>query len=175
MRQSPLLVALTASALLVAGCGIDDPYQGSTPPASTPAVTQTTPAPETSSAPTATSADAREVEPDLSPARATARRDALLVARRFLAGYLPYSYGRRRAGAIGGATAQLRRELASSPPRVSRGLSRGARPRVRRLRATGVGADRVFVFAQIAERRSSYATSLTILRRHRRWLVSEVR
>jgi hypothetical protein len=177
VRRAPLLVALTTSALVVAGCGIDDPYQGDAATTSTTQTTtvidrrstySTTPAP-------LTSADAREVQPDLSPAQASARRDAESVARRFLAGYLPYSYGRRPGSAIRAATPALRRDLARNPPRVSAARARGARPRVEQLRATGGTSERVFVLAQISDRRSRYATSLTVVWRHGGWLVSEVR
>jgi hypothetical protein len=177
VRRVPLLVALTTSALVIAGCGIDDPYQDDTATTSTTqtmtvidrrSTYSTTPAPPASP-------DAREVQPDVSPAQAGARREAELVARRFLAGYLPYSYGQRPASAISGATTALRRDLARNPPRVSAARARGARPRVDQLRVTGGTAERVFVLAQISDRQSSYATSLTVVQRHRDWLVSEVR
>jgi hypothetical protein len=180
VRRFPL-AALTTSALLAIGCGIDDPYQDDAQRTATTTTAATVVdrrgARAPTSAPTRTSsADAHEAQPNaLSPAQATAHRSAERVARRCLAGYLPYSYGRRRAATIDGATTELRHELARNPPRVRPGLTRAARPRVRRVRVTGVSTDRAFVFAQITDRRSRYATSLTVVQRRGRWLVSEVR
>jgi hypothetical protein len=124
--------------------------------------------------PTTTAADAQEVEPALSPAQAQARHCVERAARRFLAGYLPYSYGRAPARSIRGATPALRRELATNPPRVAAVGTRSARPRVRELRVSGLNGSRAYVLAQVDDGSRTYATSLTIQRRGGRWLVAEV-
>src|SRR4051812_13819180 len=50
--------------------------------------------------------------------RGARERAALAAARRFLAGYLPYSYGQAPAGWLQGAAAPLVRALRRQPPRV---------------------------------------------------------
>lgn len=167
-----MLLAAVLSSCAIAGCGVNDPYQGRTSPAVT---TATAPASDASPT-TSPSADANEAAPALSPLQRDAKDRAERAARAFLRTYLPYSYAQQPASAIRAATASLRRELARQPPRVSPALSASARPRVQSLRASGVTRTRVYFLAQIDDGQSNtiYATTLTVQRRDSRWLVSEV-
>ncbi len=170
MRRVALLAAVIASSAMSAGCGITDPYQATGTTSTTPTATS---AARTSTSPPAAN-DAEEAAPSLSAVQRDAQRRAKRAARAFLTGYLPYSYGQRPDPAIRGATPALRRELIGHRPRVSAQLTNSARPRVRRLRATGLTRNRVYLLAQIDDRQSGYATTLTVQRRGARWLVSEV-
>jgi len=162
MRARPHLVALVAAAALAStSCGVHDPYQPSAPP-TTPAQAQASP-------------DADEVTPHLSPAQRDAQHLVERVARGFLAGYLPYSYGQASARRIRAATPALRHDLETDPPRVSATVTHTARPRVLQLHTSGLDDPRAYVPAQIDDGSRTYATSLTIERRGRRWLVAAVR
>jgi hypothetical protein len=103
-------------------------------------------------------------------------RAASAAARRFLAGYLPYSYGRRDARAISSATPALRSTLARQAPRVPPALAAKARPRlVGRPQVSGISGGRVILLARIDDGQSRYAALLTVQRRGRQWAVSQVR
>jgi hypothetical protein len=103
-------------------------------------------------------------------------REASEAARRFLAGYLPYSYGRRPASSISSVTADLRRELVRHTPRVPPALAAKARPRLEgKPRLSGIAADQVILLARIDDGQSRYAALLTVQRRGHRWAVSQVR
>jgi hypothetical protein len=78
-----------------------------------------------------------EAEEPPPPSRTNVRQ-AKRVARRFLAGYLPYAYGRGSARAIEGASAELRDRLAAEHPRVP-AAQRRRRPRVVLLQTEGRG------------------------------------
>jgi hypothetical protein len=109
------------------------------------------PAPRPAPTPTDRSFDPPEPEP--------APRDVAQVkraARRFLAGYLPYSYGRGDAADIEAVAPELRRQLASERPRVPRSVAR-RRPRVVLLQAEGAG-----VTALVSDGRRRYAVELTV-------------
>src|SRR4051812_19057080 len=109
-RLAPVLVlvalaamAAIAMAAVIIRSGDDDPgartaarAQPTVPPARAPR--------EPQSAPTA--------------GRSAAEAAALTAARRFLKGYLPYSYGRGRASRIEAAASPLAATLQRSPPRV---------------------------------------------------------
>jgi hypothetical protein len=95
------------------------------------------------------------------------------VARRFLAGYLPYSYGRRRPAGIAAATGRLRRRLAAQRPRVP------ARERRRHARLVLVQSDTVthrhaVLLALIGDGARRYTLRLELDRQPRRgWLVTD--
>lgn len=91
----------------------------------------------------------------------------LRAARRFLAGYLPYSRG--RPGPLPGATAALRAELRRGPP----GGLRGARPRVASLDLVRREASRAVVIALIDGGAAPYQLPLE-LRRSRGWRVAAI-
>jgi hypothetical protein len=164
MRSHLPLVALAAAAL-IAGCGIDDPYQ---PNGAITAATTAGPG----AAPV--SPDASESKPSQNPAQRDAQRRAKHTARAFLAGYLPYSYGRATACEIRAATPALRRELATHPPRVSAAARQAARPRVRQLRVSGLDGPRAYLLAQIEDGPRTYPTSLSLQCHGHRWLVATV-
>jgi hypothetical protein len=103
-------------------------------------------------------------------------REASTAARQFLAGYLPYSYGRRDARAIRSISPTLRNELAQHAPRVPPALAAKARPRLRGdLRFSGTTDGRVILLARIDDGQSRYVALLTVQRRGRQWAVSQVR
>ena len=180
------LVALTAGAALLAGCGLSDPYA---PTTSAPSSTSTSPPTRTAqaTAPAVATTPAPQPRrpagagPALSPSQAATRRAATRAARTFLRGYLPYSYGQHSPPAIHAASPALRRELAVSPPRVPAVLRRNARPRVTQIELVEIVGNRVFLSAQVDERRRDrphaprYALSLTVVDRGGRWVVTEVR
>jgi hypothetical protein len=102
-------------------------------------------------------------------------RQASSAARRFLEGYLPYSYGRRNARTIASVTPALRSELARQAPRVPPALAEKARPRVEGLKPSGFAPGRVILLARINDGQSRYVALLTVQRRGNRWAVSQVR
>ena len=75
---------------------------------------------------------------------AAAMRDARRVAERFLAGYLPFAYGRRSAFAVGDVTPALRRQLRRERAQLTP-VERRRRPRVVSLQT--VGTTPAFVVA----------------------------
>jgi len=165
VRSRLSLVALSAAAALITGCGIDDPYQ---PNATTSTATTASP----TTAPL--SPDEGEVKPGLSPSERHGQRRAERAARAFVAGYLPYSYGLAPARRIRAATPALHRELAANPPRVSALAVHTARPRVRQLRVSGLNGSRAYVLVQVEDGSRTYPASLTLERRGSRWLVAAV-
>jgi hypothetical protein len=176
-RLTAAVIAL-ASAAGIAGCG-DEYSRGagvysstSTAPAAGDATT-TTPGPplqSTDSGGTESSERGRT-----SPTQRRAVRGASRAARGFLAGYLPYSYGRRKARAISNVTPTLRSQLARQQPRVPPALAEKARPRLRGLELSGVAGGRVILLARIDDGQSRYAALLTVQRRGTSWAVSQVR
>ena len=70
------------------------------------------------------------------------------VARGFLEGYLAYIYGHATARRIHAATGELKRSLATHPPRVSLDI-RARHPRILTLHATASEAGQVTVTALI--------------------------
>jgi hypothetical protein len=114
--------------------------------------------PEPSTAPRPSPPPAEDGRPPAAPG--VSRRDvvrAKRAARRFLAGYLAYSYGRGRASEIENAGADLRRRLSRDPPRVPRREAR-RRPRVVLLHADGVG--RMLALVSDGARRYTVALEL---------------
>jgi hypothetical protein len=102
-------------------------------------------------------------------------RAASSAAREFLGGYLPYSYGRRKAQSIRSTTPALRSTLARQAPRVPPALAEKARPRVTGLKLSGFASGRVILLAHIDDGQSRYVALLTVQRRGTRWVVSQVR
>jgi hypothetical protein len=111
----------------------------------------------------------------ISAAQRRAVRDASTAARGFLAGYLPYSYGRRAARTIRRVTPALRRELERQTPRVPPALAEKARPRLTGLTLSGIAGRRVILLARIDDGQSRYAALVTVQQQGRRWAVSQVR
>ena len=145
-----LLVAV-ACALLLAGCGLQDPYS-----AAKPAATQVVQAQQ------AGGVSARPVGP--APA-----------ARSFLHGYLPYLYGLGAARAIASATPQLRRALAAQPMSRDDGAS-PSHPRVEALRVLAEQRATARVRAVVSDESGVYyAIDLALARDRRGWRVAAVR
>jgi hypothetical protein len=93
--------------------------------------------------------------------------------RAFLAGYLPYTYGRRRASAITYATAELRRALGSRRPRVP-AAERRRRVEVEALTVQGASPRRVGMLALVDDGRRRYSVELALARYPSGWKVTEV-
>jgi hypothetical protein len=81
------------------------------------------------------------------PVPTAAMRDARRVAERFLAGYLPFAYGRGSALAVGDVTPALRRQLLRARAQLTP-VERRRRPRV--LSVQTVGTTPTFVVATAA-------------------------
>jgi hypothetical protein len=130
------------------------------------------PAPSTSSpSPTQGEREAKS-PPAVAPRRA---RAATAGARAFLAGYLPYSYGRSEARGIRAAARRLLRELEASPPRVPATVAR-ARPRLISVRAAAAtGELDIDVLAVVDDGQRRYSIPLVVRDAGRRWIVTAVR
>jgi hypothetical protein len=168
-RARLFLVAVVAIALgAVALALMDDPGTGQPGPASgRPAASSATAEPVAS-----LELPSEEGEP---PAAAESTRAdveaARTVARRFLAGYLPFSYGQAGTHAIEDASDELRRRLAAEPPRVPVS-ERRRRPRVLLVQANGVGEVRAAVVALIADGARRYTVPVELERRSSGWIVT---
>ena len=178
-RRLTVAAIVLASAAGVGACGDEytkgaGVYSDTTTTAVQTGTTSTAPAPPVQT----TDSGGTEIPETgrLSPAQRSAVRAAKAAARQFLAGYLPYSYGRRDADSIRSVTPALRRTLARNAPRVPPELAAKARPRVKALGVSGVTDDRqVILMAQVDDGQSSYVALLTLERQGRRWTVSQVR
>jgi hypothetical protein len=177
-RGLTVVVIALAGAAGIGGCGDEysrgaGVYSATTTTATGTTTSATTPAPlqTTDSGGTESSETKRP-----SAAQRQAVREASAAARRFLEGYLPYSYGRRKADAISSATPALRSTLARNAPRVPPALAAKARPRlVGRPQVSGISGGRVILMARIDDGQSRYVALLTVQRRGSQWLVSQVR
>ena len=99
-------------------------------------------------------------------------RAAKRTARRFLTGYLPYSYGRGPASAVGtAATPELRAELAATPPRASARVRR-LEPRVGSVQVEAMTSRSVAVAAFVEDGERSYSIALGLERGASGWQVS---
>jgi hypothetical protein len=106
--------------------------------------------------------------PDLNP------RSAVTVARRFLAGYLAYAYGRAAAASVPDAARALISSLEHHPPRVT--AARQARlPRVEQLDVTLTQPGQPAVNAALNDGGIvNYTLELLLAQLHGRLLVSAV-
>lgn len=110
------------------------------------------------------------------PGAAASRADvaqAKRAARRFLAGYLPYTYGQRAAQEIEDVDPHLRRRLARDRPRVPP-RERRRRPRLELLHADGAGRDRARMVALVSDGRRRYTVDLELARTSSGWRVAAV-
>jgi hypothetical protein len=175
-RLTAVAIAL-ASAAGITACG--DEYNRGAGVYSNPTTmtipTTTTPAP---GAPLQTTDSGGTESSERGQISARQQRDvqaAKNAARQFLAGYLPYSYGRSDAEAIRSASPALRRVLARQAPRVPPALAAKARPRLKGLTYSGIDAQRVMLLARIDDGQSRYVALLTVRRQGNQWTVSQVR
>jgi hypothetical protein len=95
------------------------------------------------------------------------------AGRRFLAGYLPYSYGRRDARRIHAAGGRLRARLRRERPRVPPEV-RGRRPQLVLLHAHGVSRENGELVALISDGAHSYSVRLELERAPAGWRVVDV-
>lgn len=95
------------------------------------------------------------------------------AARRFLAGYLAYTDGRRPARRIASASVALRRSLAAHPPRVP-ARERHRRPRVVLMQSHGVGRVRAELVALVRDGARRYTVPLKLTRGRSSWKVTAV-
>jgi hypothetical protein len=124
---------------------------------------------------TATQAPLRATPTPTSPRHVTVAdvQGAKRIARRFLTGYLAYTYGRGHARAIPETTAGLRRALADQPPRVRR-RDRRRRSHVELLQADALAANQIDLVALVDDRKRRYQVRLRLEPRDGRWLVTDV-
>ena len=113
-----------------------------------------------------------------SPATATpASRDgveaAKRAARRFLADYLPYTYGHRPARGIRAATPRLRRRLATERRRVPPAMRR-RHPRVLLVQAEDVSRTHAAITALVGDGGHGYTVELELHRARPGWTVTNV-
>ena len=144
------------------------------PPASAPAPARTpTPAPAATPTPPAVRERPSE-EGDVTAAVSRPHvHAAKRAAGRFLAGYLPYSYGQRRARAITAASPKLQRRLARERPRVPvRERVRHARAML--LQADGVDGARAGMVALVSDGARTYTVALELRRGRAGWRVTRV-
>jgi hypothetical protein len=95
------------------------------------------------------------------------------AARRFLARYLPYEYGRGPARRIRPATGELRRRFALQQPRVP-ARERRRTPRLVLLQSNTVGHHRAALTALIDDARRRYTVGLELMRAAAGWQVARV-
>jgi hypothetical protein len=157
------LTIVATGAVIMLATSADPPPRARNPVATTPA-------------PTADPSPSIPAAPPPTPPKVTAAeiRQAKRAARRFLAGYLAYTYGRRRARTIRAATAELRRTLARQPPRVRRARDRRRRARVELIHTDEVATRGIGVIALVADRARRYSVHVALERRGDRWLIARV-
>jgi hypothetical protein len=109
-------------------------------------------------------------ESDVQPAVGDVRRSKQ-AARRFLAGYLPFTYGHGNAAAIAAATPELRAELARQRPRVPV-AERRRHPRLELLQTNGVSRERATLAALVHDGHRRYTVRLELASTARGWLVT---
>lgn len=173
----PVVALLAVAAVTAAGCG--EAYERGDAGVFTLPARTTVPA----TAPSADAAGSQRTDasgtesaeaPPATPAQQRAAAAASRVARTFLRGYLPYSYGQAPAAAIHAAAASLRAELAARPPRVPAAIARRARPRLTRLQLSSAQATAVYLLAHIDDGAAAYVALLTVKRAGARWIVTGV-
>ena len=108
------------------------------------------------------------------PVSTAAMLQARRVAERFLAGYLPFAYGRGSALAIRGITPALRRQLLRQRAQLTP-VERRRRPRVVSLQTIGTTPTFVVATAVIDDGGvATYRLRFTLELRAGRWAVSSV-
>jgi hypothetical protein len=175
-RLTAVAIAL-ASAAGIGACG-DEYTRGAGVYSNTTTTTVPTTTTPTPGAPLQTTDSGGTESSERGQISASKERDvraAMSAARQFLAGYLPYSYGKRDAGSIRSVAPALRSVLARQAPRVPPALAAKARPRLTSLKYSGIDGQRVILLAHIDDGQSRYVALLTVLRRDNQWAVSQVR
>ena len=93
------------------------------------------------------------------------------AARRFLVGYLAFTYGTGQAARIRSATSELRAELARHRPRVP-ASERRRRPRLVLLQSNGVSRERADLVALVRDGKRRYSVRLQLSNTASGWLVT---
>ena len=108
--------------------------------------------------------------------RTTAERiaEAKRIARRFLTGYLAYSYGQGPASRIRALAPALERSLAQNPPRVP-DRERAREPRVKLIQTNGVSPAAASLLALVDDGARSYTLALSLEHGAAGWTVTDVR
>jgi hypothetical protein len=168
LRPRARRVAVVVVALLVLGAAAAIVIV--TPPAGVRAPSKRPPtrAPSSSS-----SANAGQKSP---PSRVSNAQllNARRIAERFLAGYLPFVYGRARAGSVRAITIELRDELIRERAQVTP-VERRRHPRVTSLQVAGKTARLVLATVMIEDGGiTTYALRFALERRAGGWAVSSV-
>ena len=108
--------------------------------------------------------------PGLRPTSADVARSKR-AARRFLAGYLAFTYGTGQAARIRSATSELRAELARHRPRIP-ASERHRRPRLVLLQSNGVSRERADLVALVGDGTRRYSVQLKLANTPTGWLVT---
>ena len=170
MRLFAIAVALIAgTAALLTQLERGDPAQRTEPnpsPTATPPALATQLGPTRVRAPGPSEEGTRTLVPASRADVAASRR----AARRFLAGYLPYTYGRAHASTIRSATPALRRRLAAQRPRVPV-HERSRTPRVVLVQSDSVGHEHAEFVALVSDGRRRYTVALALDRTRAGWQV----
>ncbi len=95
------------------------------------------------------------------------------AARRFLTGYLPYTYGRGSASRIAPVDPELRDRLAGERPRVPARESR-RRPRLELIQSDGVSRERAQLVALVGDGKRRYTVRLQLARSPSGWRVTDL-
>jgi hypothetical protein len=168
-----------AIAVILAAAGVLALLEGGGPAPERAEAPRPRPTATATVAPAGPTATATPVAPpsEEGPAKVASRaevRAAKVAARRFLAGYLPFSYGHGRAREIRGASGELVRALAAQRPRVPHRI-RERRARVRLLQSNGVDARAASLTAFVADGNGVYTVALELERAAGgRWTVTGV-
>jgi hypothetical protein len=93
------------------------------------------------------------------------------AARRFLAGYLPFAYGRVPANRVRAASPELRAQLERDRPRVP-AAERRRRPRLELLQSNGVSPERADLVALVGDGARRYSVRLQLSNTLTGWLVT---
>jgi hypothetical protein len=149
------------------------PADGSRQPVA-PAATMAGAAPQLPAATVDAQAPSEEGQPTAAAYASTGDiASAKRAARTFLAGYLAYTYGHQRAADLGGASAAVRHQLATRPPRVP-ARERHRHPRVVTVTSNGVSPDHAEIAALVDDGHRRYTITLELARRGHRWLITSV-
>ncbi len=107
-------------------------------------------------------------------ATAVSIAEAKRTVRRFLAGYLAYSYGQAPASRIRAVAPALKRSLAENPPRVP-DSERAREPHVKLIQTNGVGPAAASLLALVDDGARSYSLALSLEHGAAGWTVTDVR
>ena len=168
LRVSKRAWLLTIVATVAVGAAVAVAALNAGPDRDRPRAQRQVPAPTGSTVPYV-EAPGEESHP-LEPARAVDVEASKRAARRFLAAYLPFTYGRGDARELPAAAPQLRAVLASEPPRVP-ATERDRVPRVVLLQSNGVSHDAAELVAIVDDGAGHYSVHLRLVNTASGWLV----